>query len=89
MTVSLGYLALYIWHVQNPVKVEVDARYTTVETLRQQYLFVPAKHKVIYLKLILLLKNLDNAVLTDAATYFYLRMTTSAVHLILQCICRR
>ncbi len=32
--------------LQNPVKVEVDARYTTVETLRQQYLFVPAKHKV-------------------------------------------
>ena len=29
----------------NPVKVEVDAKYRTVDTLRQQYLFVPAKHK--------------------------------------------
>jgi hypothetical protein len=32
--------------LQNPVKVEVSAKYTTVDTLRQQYLFVPAKHKV-------------------------------------------
>jgi ATP-dependent RNA helicase DDX47/RRP3 len=29
----------------NPVKVEVDAKYRTVDTLRQQFLFVPAKHK--------------------------------------------
>lgn len=32
--------------LQNPVKVEVDAKYRTVDTLRQQYLFIPAKHKV-------------------------------------------
>jgi hypothetical protein len=32
--------------LQNPVKVEVSAKYTTVDTLRQQYLFLPAKHKV-------------------------------------------
>jgi superfamily II DNA/RNA helicase len=32
--------------LQNPVKVEVSAKNTTVDTLRQQYLFVPAKHKV-------------------------------------------
>ncbi len=32
--------------LDNPVKVEVDAKYRTVDTLRQQYLFIPAKHKV-------------------------------------------
>jgi len=30
----------------NPVKVEVAQKYSTVDTLRQQYLFVPAKYKV-------------------------------------------
>eukprot|EP00195_Chlamydomonas_chlamydogama_P017452 CAMPEP_0202915222 /NCGR_PEP_ID=MMETSP1392-20130828/65101_1 /ASSEMBLY_ACC=CAM_ASM_000868 /TAXON_ID=225041 /ORGANISM="Chlamydomonas chlamydogama, Strain SAG 11-48b" /LENGTH=392 /DNA_ID=CAMNT_0049607155 /DNA_START=25 /DNA_END=1200 /DNA_ORIENTATION=- len=32
-----------------PVKVEVSAKYSTVDTLRQQYLFVPAKYKDCYL----------------------------------------
>ena len=32
--------------LENPVKVEVDVKYRTVDTLRQQYLFIPAKHKV-------------------------------------------
>ncbi len=32
--------------LMNPVKLEVDAKYRTVDTLRQQYLFIPAKHKV-------------------------------------------
>ena len=31
----------------DPVKVEVDSKYQTVDTLRQQYLFIPAKYKVI------------------------------------------
>lgn len=35
--------------LRNPVKVEVSSKYSTVETLRQQYLFVPAKHKDCYL----------------------------------------
>ena len=30
----------------DPVKLEVAAKYQTVDTLRQQYLFVPAKYKV-------------------------------------------
>lgn len=30
----------------DPVKVEVATKYQTVETLRQQYLFIPAKYKV-------------------------------------------
>ena len=30
----------------DPVKVEVDSKYRTVDTLRQQYLFIPAKYKV-------------------------------------------
>ena len=30
----------------DPVKVEVASKYQTVDTLRQQYLFIPAKHKV-------------------------------------------
>ncbi len=32
--------------LRNPVKVEVTSKYSTVDTLRQQYLFIPAKHKV-------------------------------------------
>ncbi|GFH31151.1 putative ATP-dependent RNA helicase, partial [Haematococcus lacustris] len=37
----------------SPVKVEVAAKYSTVDTLRQQYLFVPAKHKDCYLAFVL------------------------------------
>ena len=32
--------------LSSPVKVEVSQKYTTVDTLRQQYLFIPAKYKV-------------------------------------------
>ena len=37
----------------SPVKVEVAAKYSTVDTLRQQYIFVPAKHKDAYLAYVL------------------------------------
>ena len=33
----------------NPVKVEVSSKYQTVRTLVQEYLFIPAKHKDVYL----------------------------------------
>ncbi len=33
----------------NPIKVEVSSKYQTVRTLVQEYLFVPAKHKDVYL----------------------------------------
>lgn len=33
----------------DPVKVEVATKYSTVDTLRQQYLFIPAKYKDCYL----------------------------------------
>jgi ATP-dependent RNA helicase DDX47/RRP3 len=36
-----------------PVKVEVASKYSTVDTLRQQYLFVPAKYKDCYLTFVL------------------------------------
>ena len=36
-----------------PVKVEVASKYSTVDTLRQQYLFVPAKFKDCYLTFVL------------------------------------
>jgi ATP-dependent RNA helicase DDX47/RRP3 len=39
--------------LQDPVKVEVAAKYSTVETLRQQYMFVPAKYKDCYLTFLL------------------------------------
>ena len=35
--------------LRNPVKVEVSAKYSTVDSLKQHYLFVPAKHKDCYL----------------------------------------
>lgn len=37
----------------SPVKVEVAQKYSTVDTLRQQYLFIPAKYKDCYLAYIL------------------------------------
>lgn len=39
--------------LQDPVKVEVASKYQTVDTLRQQYLFVPAKYKDCYLAFVL------------------------------------
>lgn len=39
--------------LRNPVRVEVTSKYSTVNTLRQQYLFIPAKHKDCYLASIL------------------------------------
>ncbi|GAB4816039.1 hypothetical protein N2152v2_003085 [Parachlorella kessleri] len=37
----------------SPVKVEVASKYSTVDTLRQQYLFIPAKYKDCYLAYVL------------------------------------
>ena len=34
--------------LKDPVRVEVSSKYTTVATLRQEYLFIPAKHKDCY-----------------------------------------
>jgi ATP-dependent RNA helicase DDX47/RRP3 len=31
--------------LSDPVRIEVASKYKTVDTLRQQYLFIPAKHK--------------------------------------------
>ncbi|KNA07182.1 hypothetical protein SOVF_174220 isoform A [Spinacia oleracea] len=39
--------------LRDPVKVESDSKYSTVDTLKQQYLFVPAKNKECYLVYIL------------------------------------
>ncbi|XP_057853483.1 uncharacterized protein LOC131063619 isoform X2 [Cryptomeria japonica] len=35
--------------LKNPAKVEVSSKYSTVDSLKQQYLFVPAKYKDCYL----------------------------------------
>src|SRR4051794_32713916 len=37
----------------NPVKIEVSGSYTTVDTLLQYYIFIPAKHKDTYLTYII------------------------------------
>ncbi|CAL5372813.1 unnamed protein product [Camellia sinensis] len=39
--------------LRNPVKIEAASKYSTVDSLKQQYLFVPAKHKNCYLVYIL------------------------------------
>ncbi|CAL5327349.1 unnamed protein product [Camellia sinensis] len=39
--------------LRNPVKIEAASKYSTVDSLKQQYLFVPAKHKDCYLVYIL------------------------------------
>jgi len=39
--------------LNNPVKVEVSSKYSTVDTLRQEYMFVPAKYKDCYTTFIL------------------------------------
>ncbi|KAL7597491.1 hypothetical protein Lser_V15G27945 [Lactuca serriola] len=43
--------------LRNPVKMEVACKYSTVDTLKQQLRFVPAKHKDCYLLYILLEKS--------------------------------
>ncbi|CAO2822476.1 unnamed protein product [Amaranthus hypochondriacus] len=40
--------------LRNPVKIEAASKYSTVDTLKQQYLFVPAKYKECYLVYILM-----------------------------------
>lgn len=39
--------------LRDPAKVEVASKYSTVDTLRQQYMFVPAKYKDCYLTFLL------------------------------------
>ncbi|KEH22783.1 putative RNA helicase [Medicago truncatula] len=39
--------------LRNPVKIETSSKYSTVDTLKQQYRFLPAKHKDCYLVYIL------------------------------------
>ncbi|KAL0283251.1 UNVERIFIED_CONTAM: DEAD-box ATP-dependent RNA helicase 10, partial [Sesamum radiatum] len=39
--------------LKNPVKIEAASKYSTVDTLKQQYRFVPAKYKECYLVYIL------------------------------------
>ncbi|RVX11479.1 DEAD-box ATP-dependent RNA helicase 10 [Vitis vinifera] len=39
--------------LRNPVKIEAASKYSTVDTLKQQYRFVPAKYKECYLVYIL------------------------------------
>lgn len=39
--------------LKNPVKIEAASKYSTVDTLKQQYCFVPAKYKECYLVYIL------------------------------------
>ncbi|CAH1426206.1 unnamed protein product [Lactuca virosa] len=39
--------------LRNPVKIEAASKYSTVDTLKQQFRFVPAKHKDCYLTYIL------------------------------------
>jgi len=35
--------------LSDPVKIEVAAKYSTVDSLLQHYLFIPAKYKDVYL----------------------------------------
>ena len=39
--------------LQNPVKIEINSKYTTVQTLIQNYIFIPDKYKETYLVYIL------------------------------------
>ncbi|KAJ9537698.1 hypothetical protein OSB04_030431 [Centaurea solstitialis] len=43
--------------LRNPVKIEAASKYSTVDTLKQQFRFVPAKHKDCYLVYILIEKS--------------------------------
>ncbi|KAL6198864.1 PREDICTED: DEAD-box ATP-dependent RNA helicase 10 [Fragaria vesca subsp. vesca] len=43
--------------LRNPVKIEVASKYSTVDTLKQQYRFIPAPHKDCYLVYILTEKS--------------------------------
>jgi len=63
----------------NPVKVQVSSKYQTVDTLQQQYLFVPHKYKEAYLVL-MLNEFAGNTVIIFASTC----ATTSRLTLILR-----
>lgn len=41
--------------MNNPVKIEVNSKYKTVDKLVQNYIFIPAKHKETYLVYLLTL----------------------------------
>ncbi|KAD6794422.1 hypothetical protein E3N88_05318 [Mikania micrantha] len=43
--------------LRNPVKIEAASKYSTVDTLKQQYRFVPAKYKNCYLVYVLIEKS--------------------------------
>jgi ATP-dependent RNA helicase DDX47/RRP3 len=51
----------------NPVKVEVSKKYQTVEKLKQQYMFLPAKYKDCYLAW-LVNENQGNSIIIFVAT---------------------
>jgi len=53
--------------LMNPVRVEICAKYTTVDTLVQNYLFIPAKYKDCYLAY-LLNEYAGNSVIVFVAT---------------------
>eukprot|EP00349_Pseudokeronopsis_sp_Brazil_P005572 CAMPEP_0202960854 /NCGR_PEP_ID=MMETSP1396-20130829/5004_1 /ASSEMBLY_ACC=CAM_ASM_000872 /TAXON_ID= /ORGANISM="Pseudokeronopsis sp., Strain Brazil" /LENGTH=273 /DNA_ID=CAMNT_0049680347 /DNA_START=357 /DNA_END=1178 /DNA_ORIENTATION=- len=52
--------------LQDPVKVEVSTKYKTVDTLVQHYLFVPEKHKEVYLVYLLTLHSACNSIIFTA-----------------------
>lgn len=53
--------------LKNPVKVSVSSKYQTVDTLKQEYLFFPAKFKDIYLAYIMEQK-LENEIIIFTLT---------------------
>ena len=53
--------------LSNPVKIEVSQKYKTVETLRQHYMFVPARDKDSYL-VYLLNEQLGNTTIIFTST---------------------
>lgn len=53
--------------LRDPVKVEVGKKYQTVDNLTQEYLFIPAKYKEVYLAYILS-KKIGNEIIIFTAT---------------------
>jgi ATP-dependent RNA helicase DDX47/RRP3 len=53
--------------LQNPVKLEISSKYDTVETLQQYYMWLPMKHKDVYLTY-LINETAGNTVIIFTAT---------------------
>eukprot|EP01084_Bolivina_argentea_P232895 392404_1 len=75
MTKKVEHLEKARLRTDNMVKLAVNAKYKTVATLDQYYLFVPAKHKLVYITYLL------NNIFNDRSVIVFTNTKKSCHHL--------